>query len=205
VGIVSSDASDPAACAASWPVDEASRVVARQRVERQGVVPPGWAQLEQLGPGRRDQEQRSIPGPREVLDHVEERRHGPVHVVEHDHDRAVGGEVLDQPAGGGERGVRARELAEVGRGRVELRGVRGQLAQREERDPLAVGRARRLEQDGGDVLDERCHKAALADAGFADDDRMVGLARLDHTVERRLKGRQLVGSPDERSLTGCRA
>ena len=102
--------------------------------------------LEQLRSGHGDHEQRTVRGADEVLDHVEEGRNGPVHVVEHDHDRTVCGEVLDQRARGGERGVRARELVDARGGLVELRGPLGQLAQREERDPLAVGDARRLER-----------------------------------------------------------
>ena len=74
--------------------------------------------------------------PGEVLDEVEEGRLGPVDVVEDGDHRALGGELFEEAARGGEDLVAAaRKLSLV------ASGLPKQLAQRPERDPLAVGRA----------------------------------------------------------------
>ena len=110
-------------------VDEEPGLVAAERVEYRGALAPRGAPLEELGPRHRDDEHGAVDGADDVLDEVEEGRDGPVEVVEHDDDRAPGGEVPEERAGGRERRVGALELAERGarprRARRHARPARG--------------------------------------------------------------------------------
>ncbi len=76
-----------------------------------------------------------------------------------------------------------------------------QLTERQEGDALAVGDARSLEDDGGNVLHEGGDEAALADARLTDDDHVLRAARLDGAVERRSEGRELGRATDQRRGT----
>ena len=68
-------------------------------VERAPPARQRRAQLAQLGPRERDQQQRRVADPLgEVLDEVEERRLGPVDVVEHEHERPLARQRLEHPA-----------------------------------------------------------------------------------------------------------
>ena len=108
-------------------VDEEPGLVAAERVEYRGALAPGRAPLEELGPRHRDDEHGAVDSADDVLDEVEEGRDGPVEVVEHDDDRALGGEVPEERAGGRERRVGALELAER-RGRPRRARRRGRPA-----------------------------------------------------------------------------
>jgi hypothetical protein len=136
-----------------------------------------------------------------VVDEVEERVVGPVQVLEDDDERAVLGELLEEAPPRCERlaplgrdvGCEAEQRTEVpahpvvGDGRLELRldllrrvalGDAGlgldHLAERPERDPVAVGEAApvppadqlRVLLDAPEELED---EAALADPGHADD------------------------------------
>ena len=133
-----------------------------------------------------------------MLDQVEQRRLGPVQVVDDGDERPVGGQDLEQPphapehlldgvhrphepdrrrdavghlgVAAGERG----ELAARALGRVVLadvrRGAHG-LGNRPERDPVAVGQAAAAHDHrrAAEAVGELAQQARLADAGLADD------------------------------------
>ena len=62
---------------------------------------PGRPQLQQLGPGDAEQEDRRVAREvGDVLDEVEERRLGPLEVVDDDDLRPLGGARLEEPAEG---------------------------------------------------------------------------------------------------------
>ena len=126
-------------------------------------------------------------------------------VVEHDDDRAPGGEVPEERAGGRERRVGALELAERGGVLVERGGALGQLTEWQEGDALAVGGARGVEHDGVDVVRECRDEAALADPRLAHDDDVAGLLGLDHALERRVEARELLRPADERRQIHARS
>ena len=81
---------------------------AAQRLERERrrVAAAGAearAALGELGPREREHEERVRVRPLEqVLDEVEQRRVGPLQVLEHEHDRALLGEPLEEEPPGGE-------------------------------------------------------------------------------------------------------
>ena len=93
--------------------DQRLGVLARERGERDRVdLGPVRARLEQLGPGQAQHEDRRIGDVGgEVLDQVEQRRLGPVDVVEDDDQRLLGRERLDQLANGPEDLLRRRAAA----------------------------------------------------------------------------------------------
>ena len=152
-------------------VDEAPRVLGRQRSQADRALAPRRALLEELGTRHRDDEERPVDGADDVLDQVEERRHRPVHVVEDDDDGARPREVLDERTGRRERRIGARELAQRWqRRRRPPPPARPEIQERQERDALAVGDARRAEHDRRYVVRERLDEPALADARLSDDD-----------------------------------
>jgi hypothetical protein len=90
-------------------LEQAARILARQRRERdrRGVAlaaaPRGLA-LEQLGPSGAEEEERNRRAPVEqVLEELEERVVGPVQVLDDEHARSPGRELLEEPAPRGER------------------------------------------------------------------------------------------------------
>ena len=114
-------------------VDEEGCILARERLEhdRRRVQPapaPTGPHLEQLGPRDAEDQHRGLARPiREVLDQVEERRFRPVDVVEHEDDRALASEMLEQLADRPERVLRGAELSPAEQA--------GDLA----RDPIPIG------------------------------------------------------------------
>ena len=62
---------------------------------------PARTDVEQLGPGHAQEEDRPRPV-REVLDEIEEGRFAPVDVVEDHHEWLMGGQELEKPADGSE-------------------------------------------------------------------------------------------------------
>ena len=84
------------------PRDERLRLVARQCVQRdrrrvRAAGPPSRPQLQELGPGDAEKEQRRILGALgETLDDLEDRRLGPLEIVDDDHGGRPrdGGQVL---------------------------------------------------------------------------------------------------------------
>ena len=71
--------------------------------------------LEEIVSGRADQEHRSGQRFVEELEQVEERRLGPVQVLEHDHERAVCGKCGEESRHGIERFVSAQQAWADGR------------------------------------------------------------------------------------------
>ena len=88
------------------PRDQQLAVLAGERLEQdrrrvQLAAAPAGPQLEQLGPGDAEQEDRRVARPvGDVLDQVEEDRLGPLDVVEHEDLRPLAARRLDQPAEG---------------------------------------------------------------------------------------------------------
>ena len=216
------------------------RLLVRERRERQRrrvqlAAAPAWAALEQLGPRRRDDEERDVRDPvDELVEEVEQALVGPVDVLEDENERALLGESLEEAAPGGERLVAAvaselrlagepeereevrfdaRLVARAGErvldGLVDLRrdvlrrvlledaGLRlDDLAERPERDPVAVGEAAALAPGdelgiGLDDALELVDEPALADAGDADQ---------REELRRALVPRPLEGVPDDAEL-----
>ena len=98
--------------------EEAGRIVARQRGERDGgecmglPTAPTRTALEQLRPGRGEDEERDTGHPiDDVVDEVEQVVVGPVEVFEDEHERSTVGERLEEASPGGERLARARSPA----------------------------------------------------------------------------------------------
>src|SRR5581483_7196603 len=150
--------------------DEQAALLVAQDRQRDGVeAGPAGPRLEQVRPDEAAEEDRRRAAPAgEVREQVEERRLGPVDVVEEDHQRLPLRERLEQAAHGPEdllrRRVRVREpeqagealpheLAVLGRGEqpdelltrppgrlggLEPGGLSNDLDRRQERDPLTV-------------------------------------------------------------------
>ena len=210
----------------------------RRERERRGVqlaAAPARPALEELGPRRRDDEQRYVGHPvDELVEEVEEALVGPVDVLDDDDERALLGETLEEAAPGGERLVpaiasqlrfagEAEEREEMcldprlvaGSGERVLHGLvdlrrdllgrvlledaslrLDDLAERPQRDPVAVGEAATLAPGdelrvGVDDSMELVDEAALADAGDADQ---------REELRRALVPRPLEGIPDDAEL-----
>ena len=93
------------------------RVGERREVDRRVVAEPrapGGVRLVQLGPGGADDEQRDALRPvGEVLEEREQRRVGPVDVLDDQHERSPLRDRLQEPAPGGEQLLLRRRLARV--------------------------------------------------------------------------------------------
>ena len=82
---------------AEQPVDQRAARVRGERRERDAALGQRGPDVAQLGPRERHDEHRRVAAPLgEVLDEVEERRLAPVHVVEHDDDRLLAREPLQE-------------------------------------------------------------------------------------------------------------
>ena len=85
-------------------LDQVLGVGGRQRLEEEGrrvrlAAAPADAEVEELGPRHREQEQRDAVDPLgQVLDEVEERGLRPLQVVEHDDDGTIRRESLEEAA-----------------------------------------------------------------------------------------------------------
>ena len=187
---------------------------------------PARAQLEHCGAGRADDQERGVgDGVHQVLDQVEERRLRPVDVLEHDDERALARERLEQhphrpeelvdkvvllrePECGREalehRLVVADdpgELLERRRGVVvdDARGLSHRLRERPERDSPPVGEAAAAE-DVRLALDragELGHEARLADARVGEQRHEPAGAISPRPPELALEERQLALAPDQ--------
>jgi hypothetical protein len=162
-------------------------VIERRQRDHGSRSVPLRSDFAELGPCHAQQEHGVIPAEaRHVLEQVQERRLGPVDVVEHGHHRPFGSETLQQPAGRpvglldgarripqpdrrphpvpDQRGVvdAIEELIDPGERARRRIGVAdsgrlpNHLGQRPERDPLAVGKASAL-QHGGPAGEARQH------------------------------------------------
>jgi hypothetical protein len=200
-------------------LDQRERVRAVERVEREHRPAaawrrPGGAILEQLGAGEADDRDRRAGRERDnVLEQLEQRRVGPVRVLDDEHERALGGDRLEQPPHRPERLARLRRvvgeadraehaggdrlgLVDARQRRIEpLRGrAAGELAdhlrERPVRDRIAVGKAApdRDRRRSGDVGHELAREPRLADPGRPDDchqaARPVGAGAVEHGAQR---------------------
>ena len=162
---------------------DSSSVSGSSRIERRVELAAGPARsaVEELGAGEADDQHGSVTHPvGEVLDQVEQRRLGPVHVLEHEDERRLAGERLDELAYRPEhlladgtcrsradralepRGddVRVRASVEQLSDAATARSLGHDLPHRPVRDALAVGEAAagehlRLAVDGASELLER--------------------------------------------------
>ncbi len=129
---------------------------------------PRRPRLEQIGAAERDHHDRDVLRPvRDVIDQVEQRRLGPMHVVEHDHERPAPRQRLQERPDRPERLVHAgRALADPDHLRHAFGGLlAAAFAGNDPRDlaprlgrRVAVGQAGRL----GDDLDDRPERDPLA-------------------------------------------
>ena len=137
---------------------------------------PARASLEQFGPRQAEQEDRRATAPvAHVVDQIEQRRVGPLDVVEDGHHRPVAGERLEEPPGG------PRDLlgGRLGLGPAEEGAEHGADARR-----VLVARQQGLDRGGGVVglLTERVAEqlgerepgdaVAVGEAPAADDGRL---------------------------------
>ena len=149
----------------------ASRVLAERAEEdrREVAAPaaPGRARAAQLGPRRAHEEQRPLRSVGELLEQVEQRRVGPVDVVDHDDERLALGEHREQRApravqlDAERRRLEPRELlvAGVEADRERERGGRrsgeiGQQLRGERLDPRDRDLGRVVVGDAGDALQD---------------------------------------------------
>ena len=180
--------------------EQRDRLLLGQGLEHERPLGPRRPLVEQLGPCDADAEDRPGGPLRKLLDQVEQRRLCPVHVLEHEQQRALAGERLEE-ATDGPRALACgcRALGEPDQFEYSLRDelrVLGlcqdgshiqsldHLAERQVRRALAVGDAA-AGQHRRVLLDERDQlvgEARLADAGLADD---------GHDLRRRLALRLL--------------
>ena len=150
-------------------VDEPPRVGKGERLEHRrspGRPQPLRAPLRQLwSPDAHDKHSGSVQPRREVLDQVEHRLLGPVHVVERDDDRLLGGDLHEQSA------CRREDLVAGDFERVLVATGRAEdLPHGRERHALAVRRAASDQDDRlrCHVPEEFLHKPRLADARLAE-------------------------------------
>ena len=181
------------------------------------------ALVQQLRPRETEEQQRRVTRERcDALDQIEERRLGPVDVVEDYDERPPPRERLEQAARGPCDLVRA---AGGGRlepfrdcGRIRLAGQRGfdagarriseaalhELRERPECDPLAVRQAAASDDVGAETADELGGKPRLADPGRPGERNECRPARTHDALERLRELCELVGAADERSVAAPR-
>ena len=120
--------------------DQPARLVTRERGERDGggvplAAAPSGMTLEELRPRRADDQERQTGRPvHEILHELEQRRAGPVHVLEDQDQRSVGRDGLEETSPGGKRlgslghasdagGARADQERQAGPEPVPLGGI----------------------------------------------------------------------------------
>ena len=133
-----------------------------------GGVAPARVPFQQLGTGRGQDQQWQAGGPLDqVLEELEHRRVGPVQVLDHQHQRVVGGHGLHEPAPGGEQLV-PLGLDRVRAGDPEQRGQPGP-------QPLALRRVGEEGVQGRPELARHLGRwVGLEDAGLGLDDLAQG-------------------------------
>jgi hypothetical protein len=202
--------------------DELGALLRRQRLELErhrahAAAAPGRADVEQLGPGEAEQQQRRLAHPgREVLDQLEQRLLAPVHVLEDEHERLRPRELLAPRAhrpGDLLLGALALDRLEHADGEPEQVGDRLVLAARAQLvlravERVVVGDARRRlhhlgDRPVGDALAVR-EAAPLEHRGALDAlDELAREAALAHAgvaVERDEGGPAVAGGAGEGRL-----
>ena len=196
---------------------------------------PTGVDVEELGAGEAEDEERRPHPVGEVLDQLEERLLGPVDVLEAEDDRLCLGELLDEgPGGPGDLLRRALaverlqhaggEAEEVGDGLVlavclellerlldrvvvgDARNGLDHLGQGPVGDALAVREAATDEHRCAlEPVDELAREPALADAGLAVDREQVGAAVAHRAVEGVAEQLELGFAADQRRADARRA
>ncbi len=212
------------AAAPREPAQEPRRVGVRQRPQAQRRAPaerglPSRPALEQIVAGQADDpDRRRRHVCSQVLDQVEQRRLGPLDVVECDHERAHPGERFEQPAHGPLHVLRrrrrarapdrarhhvghARRLPVARHERLERRHaaqVVDDLLERPVGDALAVGQAAPDDDAGAglDVGDELLDEPRLADPGRPEHGRDDAAVGGDAAVVAAAQARELAAAAD---------
>ena len=211
------------------PVDERLRVAGRQSVQQdrrrvEAPARPLGPRVEQLGPREREHEDRRARERGDVLDEVEERRRSPVQVLEHEHDRPLARERLEQAPDGPRgllHGACRRRLARGGRdprrdgvpvglARDDVRGPRcdapagggrERVPERRERRRLERRRpAHEARCRGVEPAGELAREPRLAHPRRPEESHQPRAAVPDDARECRLELSQLVLATDERAL-----
>ena len=180
-----------------------SRVFRRERFEHERGRPAGTG-LEQLRSGEAQEHDREPGRERSgVLEKVEQRRRGPLDVLDHEHERALGGEPLEQaPEGerdllGAARRVRGADRAPHGRVEGLLRQLAHDLGQRAVGDVFAVRPAASDQDACAGPRDDLAREPGLADPRRADHrNEAAAVPRGERLGERPLLG----GAADERRV-----
>jgi hypothetical protein len=195
-----------------------------KELRRRSQLCPRRARFEQLGPRACEQQNRFAGAETgDVLEEVEEGRLGPVQIFEHDDERALMRERLQQPShrpvrlvhrpqsfrgadGTGDEvgdeiaGLVFTEQLRDNRPRLFLRHLLHDLDQWPVGDALAVGQTpsdqhARLLADGPDSF---AQQARLADPGLAEHGHELAAPLSDRALKTRRKGRELLLTTDER-------
>ena len=209
-------------------VEQQARLVLGQRLQHHPaarVRQPARPLVEQIGAREAEEQHGGAVNPAgEVLEQVEERRLGPVDVLDEDDERPAATELLEEAAHGPERlpargGVCADCSEHARRHELAVLGVAHQLAhavvatkradhldERPERDPVAVGEAaagqnRRVVAQG---CAELRRQARLADACRPDDGEQATRICLDGPFVRVAQQLQLVLATDQRRVEAPR-
>ena len=202
--------------------DELVRVVVAERLEHderraRARRRPGRPHVEEVGArGAEDEDRRVARRRGHVLDQVEQRRVGPVEVVDDEHERPRRGERLEEPPerpGGlvgraaavaladraGDEPGREVAVPVVREELVEVADVAHDVCERQVGDAFAV-RGAAADDDPrlvGERVEQLPREPRLADPGRADDRGERGGAARDRVVEGRAERRELVAAPDE--------
>jgi hypothetical protein len=202
-------------------LDQRLRLFARKRLERdqRRVRPwrrPDRAPLEEVGPSDTEQEQGRVLGERrDVVDQVEQRRLGPVNVVEDDDQRLRARECLEElpkaprdllgrggRLGGSDRRGNTRGgdlgVTAVSEHASHVVHLRDDLGERPVRDAFPVGEAAADEDARLRALDQLAREPRLADPGRPHDRRELRRALVDRAGERALQDLELRLAADKR-------
>ncbi len=216
---------------------DGARVLCRERLELDAACSvrrrPFGHPLDELPPGRADDEKGRVAVRHDVLDELEQGRLGPVDVVEDEDERPVRSELLEELAGGPrqvlhrerllrepDRRLHARNHVGVADERAELparllggvflddrRGLAHRLSERPERDPVAVREAPAA--DDGGLVRGRSHElldeSRLADTCLADHGHETAASRGDRVAQRPLEHLELGLAADHRRIEAARA
>ena len=173
-----------------------------ERAELDRTLGEPGAPFAELRSREAERQDRSFSVRAQLLDEVEQRRLGPVDVVEDEHERAFARAPFEEPPHGEQLladrpGVSSRLFQ-------ALPGLGDHLSQGKERRPLPVRNAA-AHEDGcflADGSNELADDSGLAYPCFADDGDHAGAPRLAHALVCTTKFRQLPFTTDQRRIEG---